>query len=227
MTLSSDVPLMPVDTAHIHLYSHPEKDSLWYDERYELHKIDSRTYRLLAEWRPGMEYSLEADSTTFASLYGDVSKKLKIGLKVRPTESYASVLMTLTGMSGKHVIAQLLDNSGKMVKEVYTDNGQAEFYYLKAGKYYMRMIVDANNNKRWDTGDYDNGIEPEEVYYYPELIECKEKWDLTLTWNPTAKPLWQQKPEAIKKQKADKQKTIQHKNLDRAKKLGIQYIPKP
>ena len=226
VTISSDVPLMPVDTAHIHLYSHPENDSLWYAERYELQKIDSRNYRLLAEWRPGMEYSLEADSATFASLYGEVAKKLKLGLKVRPNDSYASILMTLTGMNGKHVIAQLLDNSGKLVKEVYTDNGQAEFYYLKAGKYYMRMIVDNNNNHRWDTGDYDTGIEPEEVYYDPELIECKEKWDLTLTWSPSAKPLWQQKPQEITKQKADKQKTIQHKNLDRAKKLGIQYIPK-
>lgn len=226
VTISSDVPLVPVDTAHIHLYSHPENDSLWYAERYELRKIDSRSYRLLAEWRPGMEYSLEADSATFASLYGEVSKKLKLGLKVRPNDSYASILMTLSGMSGKHVIAQLLDGSGKTVKEAYTDNGQAEFYYLKAGKYYMRVIVDANDNHRWDTGDYDKGVEPEEVYYDPDVIECKEKWDLTLTWDPTARQLWRQKPEAITKQKADKQKTIQHKNLDRAKKLGIQYVPK-
>ena len=34
--------------------------------------------------------------------------------------------MTLDGMQGKHVIAQLLDGSGKVVKEVFTDNGQAE-----------------------------------------------------------------------------------------------------
>lgn len=173
-----------------------------------------------------MEYSLEADSATFASIYGAVAGKIKQGLKVRSNDSYASLLMTLAGMQGKHVIAQLLDNSGKIVKEAYTDNGQAEFYYLQAGKYYLRIIVDANNNRRWDTGDYAKGIEPEEVYYDPEVIECKEKWDLTLTWNPTAKPLWQQKPGEITKQKADKQKTIQHRNLDRAKKLGIQYIPK-
>ena len=69
-------------------------------------------------------------------------------------------------------------------------------------------------------------MEPEEVYYDPELIECREKWDMTLAWNPTGSPLWQQKPGAITKQKADKQKTIQHRNLDRAKKLGLQYIPK-
>lgn len=227
VTIQSEVPLLPVDTAHIHLYSHPEKDSLWYRERYELDKVDNRTYRLLAEWRPGMEYSLEADSATFVSLYGEVSAKIKQGLKVRSNDSYASLLMTLDGMQGKHVIAQLLDGSGKVVKEVFTDNGQAEFYYLQAGKYYLRIIVDANNNRRWDTGDYEKNIEPEEVYYDPEVIECKEKWDLTLSWNPTAKPLWQQKPEAITKQKADKQQTIKHRNIERAKQLGIQYIPKP
>lgn len=226
VTIQAEVPLMPVDTAHVHLFSHSEKDSLWYAERYEFERVDNRTYRLKAEWKPAMEYSLEADSMAFASIYGDVAGKTKRGLKVRSNDAYASLLMTIEGMQGKHIIAQLLDNPGKMVKEVYTDNGQAEFYYLRAGKYYMRVIVDANNNHRWDTGDYSKGMEPEEVYYDPELIECREKWDMTLAWNPTGSPLWQQKPGAITKQKADKQKTIQHRNLDRAKKLGLQYIPK-
>lgn len=228
VTLKSEVPLNPVDTAHIHLFSHPENDSLWYPERYELERVNAETYQLKAEWRPGTEYSLEADSAAFSTIYGLVSAKIKQGLKVGSDDSYASVLMTIVGMDGQHLIAQLLDNSGKLVKEVYTDNGQAEFYYLKAGKYYMRVIVDDNNNHKWDTGNYDDGTEPELVYYDPEVIECREKWDMTLTWNPTARPLWLQKPAEITTQKGDKEnkKTVQHRNLDRAKKLGIQYIPK-
>ena len=136
--------------------------------------------------------------------------------------------MTITGMGGKHLIVQLLDNSDKVVKEVRIDNGQAEFYYLKEGKYYMRAIVDSNNNGLWDTGDYDKGVEPEEVYYYPEVIECRQKWDMTLSWSPTARPLYRQKPAEITKQKDDSssKKTVKHRNLDRAKSLGIQYIPK-
>lgn len=226
ITIRSSVPLNDVDTAHVHLYSHPANDSLWYKERYDLQRMDVCTYLLKAEWRPETEYSLEADSATFSSIYGIESGKIKQGLKVRSNDSYASVLMTLEGMKGKHVIAQLLDGSGKVVKEAYTDDGQAEFYYLKAGKYYMRIIVDANNNNKWDTGNYDKDIAPEEVYYNTEVIECREKWDLTLSWNPIAKPLWQQKPGTLVKQKADREKTIQRRNLDRAKKLGIQYIPK-
>lgn len=223
--IKSGVPLNDVDTAHIHLYSHPANDSLWYRERYELERLDVCTFRLKAEWRMQTEYSFEADSATFASIYGKAAGKVKHGLKVRPAESYASLLMTLVGMEGKNVIAQLLDESGKVVKEACTDAGQAEFYYLKAGKYYMRIIIDANNNRQWDTGDYDAGLDPEEVYYNPELIECREKWDMTLTWDPRAKALWLQKPGPLVKQKAEKGKTIQHRNLERAKKLGIQYIP--
>lgn len=226
VTIRSEVPLQEVDVSHVHLFSHPANDSLWYPERFEMQRVSDMQYTLKAAWRPNNEYSLEADSATFVTIYGVANKPIKEGLRVPSNDSYASVLMTLTGMSGKHVIAQLVDNSGKVIKEVFTDDGQAEFYYLKGGKYYMRIIIDSNNNHRWDTGDYDKDLQPEEVYYYPEAIECRVKWDMTLSWNPTAKPLWQQKPSEITKQKAEKEKKIQHRNLDRAKKLGIQYIPK-
>ena len=226
VSIVSKVPLKDVDTLHVRLFSHPAGDSLWYKEPYELQRINKKEYRLRAEWKPGTEYSFEADSTAFETIYGTMSGKLKQGLKVRGEDAYASLIMTISGMQGRHIIAQLLDGQGKTVKVSYTDNGQAEFYYLKPGKYFMRIIVDANNNKKWDTGNYDTSLQPEEVYYNPDEIECKAKWDLTLTWNPLARPIYQQKPEALKKQKADKEKSIQHRNVKRAQELGIQYLPK-
>lgn len=219
-------PLKDVDTNHVRLFSHPSGDSLWYKEPYELKRISNEEFQVKAAWKPGTEYSFEADSTAFETIYGTMSGKLKQGLKVRGEDAYASLIMTISGMQGRHIIAQLLDGQGKTVKVSYTDNGQAEFYYLKPGKYFMRIIVDANNNKKWDTGNYDTNLQPEEVYYYPDEIECKAKWDLTLTWNPLARPIYQQKPEALKKQKADKEKSIQHRNVKRAQELGIQYLPK-
>ena len=219
-------PLKDVDTNHVRLFSHPSGDSLWYKEPYELKRISNEEFQVKAAWKPGTEYSFEADSTAFETIYGTMSGKLKQGLKVRGEDAYASLIMTISGMQGRHIIAQLLDGQGKTVKVSYTDNGQAEFYYLKPGKYFMRIIVDANNNKKWDTGNYDTNLQPEEVYYNPDEIECKAKWDLTLTWNPLARPIYQQKPEALKKQKADKEKSIQHRNVKRAHELGIQYLPK-
>ena len=219
-------PLKDVDTNHVRLFSHPSGDSLWYKEPYELKRISNEEFQVKAAWKPGTEYSFEADSTAFETIYGTMSGKLKQGLKVRGEDAYASLIMTISGMQGRHIIAQLLDGQSKIVKQSFTDNGQAEFYYLKPGKYFMRIIVDANNNKKWVTGNYDTKLQPEEVYYNPDEIECKAKWDLTLTWNPLARPIYQQKPEALKKQKADKEKSIQHRNVKRAQELGIQYLPK-
>ena len=54
----------------------------------------------------------------------------------------------------------------------------------------------------------------------------KAKWDLTESWSPKSYELSRQKPSAITKQKPDKEKKVKNQNAQRAKKLGIEYIPK-
>lgn len=49
------------------------------------------------------------------------------------------------------------------------------------------------------------------------------KWDVTLNWNPTLRPLNEQKPSKIVKQKAEQQKKLQQRNLQRARQMGIPY----
>ncbi|MGI6232262.1 MAG: Ig-like domain-containing protein [Prevotella sp.] len=226
VTITAQEPLMDVDTAHVHLFSHAEQDSLWYREPFELTRTGVSQYLLKASWRPGLEYSLETDSAAFCNLYGVMSGPLKTGLKVGGTDQYATLLVTLQGMNGKPVVGQLLDQSGKILKTAVTENAQLEFYYLNEGDYYLSIFIDTNRNGKWDTGDYEKKLQPEQVYYYPEPITCKAKWDVTETWNPVTRPLYQQKPADLVKTKGDKKKTIQHRNAQRAAKLGIQYVPK-
>jgi len=120
----------------------------------------------------------------------------------------------------------LLGGNGNPVKEVRTSKSSVQFFYVTPGKYFLRLYVDSNGNGRWDTGDYAAGLQPEEVFYYHEQIECRAKWDITETWSPRSIPLTQQKPSAITKQKADKKKTVYQRNAERARKLGIDYVPK-
>lgn len=111
--------------------------------------------------------------------------------------------MTLTGMEGHPVICQLLNSQDEVVRQVRTSTGSAEFFYVQPDKYYMRLIVDDNDNGEWDTGDYDANRQPEMVYYYPSQIECRAKWDVTQTWNPTQQRLDNQKPALLVKQRSD------------------------
>lgn len=221
---SFPTPLAKVDTAAIHLYA--KHDTLWYRAPMEFLPLENRKYELRGEWRPDIEYSLEVDSAAFEDIYGLASKPIKQGFKVNSLDTYGTLLVNITSLHDLPLIVQLLDAQDKMVKETKTVNGVAEFYYLKPQKYYMRLIVDRNNNGKWDTGNYDNDQQAEEVYYYPEAIECKAKWDLTESWDPLARELSLQKPGAITKQKPDKEKKVKNQNVQRAAKLGIQYVPK-
>ena len=223
ITITMPAPLASADTSRIHLYS--KHDTLWYKSPFVLRPKPGvhRTYELLGEWRPGIEYSLEIDTMAFTDIYGKTSAPKKQGFKVKTEDSYATILFDITGMADTTVVVQLLNSSDAVVKEAATDNGRMEFYYIKPDTYYARMFIDSNRNGIWDTGDYAADRQPETTYYYPDKIECKAKWDLTLTWNPVSRSLNLQKPMAITKQKPEKEKTITRRNQERAAKLGIPY----
>lgn len=221
ITVVMPSPLARVDTAAIHLYS--KHDTLWYRSPLVFREKEAapRTYELLGEWRPDTEYSLEIDSAAFTDIYGKTSAGMKKGFRVRSLDSFGSLIMTVEGMADTALVVELLDTQDRVVKSVATTDGTAEFFYVKPAQYYMRLFVDSNGNGKWDTGDYAAGRQPEETFYYPERIECRAKWDITLTWNPKDRAADKQKPMAVTKQKPEKEKTIKQRNAQRAKERGI------
>lgn len=234
-------PLANIDISKIHLYS--KRDTLWYNAPFELlpdrkdtldhadttyagtPELHLRKYVLMGEWKPDIEYSLEIDSAAFTDIYGKSTKKLKQGFKVSALSEFGTLLLSINGTDGQPIVVQLLDTSDKPVKEVKTSGTTAEFFYIKPGRYYLRMFVDSNNNGIWDTGDYASGRQAEEVFYYPEPVECREKWDISKTWSPRATVLTRQKPSQITKQKAEQTRQVKQRNAERARKLGIEYLP--
>lgn len=217
-------PLQKCDTSAIHLYS--KIDTLWYKSRFEWLPVPGniKKFELRAEWRPDIEYSLEVDSAAFVDIYGLVSKSIKQGIKVSSNDEFGSLIVNVSGQrDSATVIVQLLGSNDNVQKEAKVVDGAAEFFYLKAGKYYLKAFVDNNDNGLWDTGDYYADLQPEEVYYYPKEVECKEKWDITIGWDLNATPVARQKPQAITKQKSEQEKKLRNRNADRAKQLGIEY----
>lgn len=218
-----NTPLASVDTAAIHLYS--KHDTLWYNAPLEFNHVRGREYELRGEWRPDIEYSLEIDSAAFVDIYGKVSPPFKQGFKVKSFDEYGTLLLNIPTMTDTTIVVQLLDAGDKIIKEVTTNQGVAEFYYVSPSTYYVRMYIDSNRNGEWDTGLYSANRQSETVCYFPKEIEIRAKWDFTETWNPLATPVIQQKPAAVTKQKPDKDKKIKNQNARRAEQLGIEYIP--
>ncbi len=232
-------PLARLDTTGIHLYQ--EIDSAWYNCPHQLKQLSTRKYELKIDTQPKMALSLEIDSAAFQSIYGIVSDKVKVGIKVKGEEEFSTLLVELSGIpkqwstvNGQRSMADtdptsinviILDSSEKIVRQMKADaSGKAKFLYLKPGQYYLRAFIDINNNNIWDTGCYDEDRQAEPVFYFDEEVECKQKWDVKRQWNLTAKPRFKQKPEKLIKQKPEAAKKQKSLNLDRAKKLGKEYL---
>ncbi len=221
-------PLAKADTSAVHLYS--QIDSLWYRAPFDIIRLDSVMghFELLAEWQPGTEYSLEIDSAAFVDIYGLESNPIKQGIQAQSLDEFSSLVFRLSGVRDTGIVVQLLGTEDKSLRQVRAGNdGEAAFFYLEPGNYYARAFVDRNGNDLWDTGNYDDDQQPEDVYYYSGEIECKAKWDVTKQWNLTGKPRNQQKPGALVKQKDTKEKKQkQNRNAERARQLGIEYVKK-
>lgn len=226
ITVEMPTPLMHCDTSAVHLYS--QIDSLWYDAECVFRPVENsiRQYEILADWKLGVEYSLEIDSAAFVDIYGLVSNPYKQGIKVKTLDEFSSLTLNISGVEAVDttIIVQMLTSQDAVKQEVRVRKGKAEFKYVTPGKFYLRAFIDANGNGVWDTGDYDADRQAEAVYYYSKELECKEKWDVTESWNLTATPRFRQKPQAIVKQKPDQAKKLKNRNIERAKQLGIEYM---
>ena len=109
-----------------------------------------------------------------------------------------------------------MNHSDKVTAELRADSdGRADFYYLRPADYFVRCFIDRNGNGKWDTGNYAQGVQPEEVFYFPKPIKLKAQWDMEQEWDVRGIERTKQKPLTITKQKPDKEKTVKSKNKER------------
>lgn len=215
-----DQPLQHFDTKKLHLRL--KKDSTYHDAPYALDTVPNNilAYRLRAEWRPGQEYQLVIDSAAMTSLYGRVNLATDNKFSIAKLEDFGTVFLSLSN-AHESTVVQLLGSDGKPVAQAPTKNGRAEFYYVQPGKYYLRCFFDRNGDGKWTTGSWSPRRDPEEVYYFPKEIEVRANWDLNESWDVTTLRLDKQKPDALVKQRSDKQKIDTHqRNIERLRQRG-------
>ena len=100
-------------------------------------------------------------------------------------EDYGNVYLDVIRNSSSKFILQMIDSNGEVIRVFKNVNQDAtyNFDYVRPGKYIFRLIEDANNNDKWDTGNYLKKIKPERVYYFSNELEVRANWDLNETFN--------------------------------------------
>jgi uncharacterized protein (DUF2141 family) len=51
---------------------------------------------------------------------------------------------------------------------------------ISTGEYSVKIIIDTNNNQKWDNGNFKKKENPEKSYIYNEKINIRENWGLNI-----------------------------------------------
>ncbi len=185
-------------------------DTLWTQvDPPQFHMPDSlrpMVYRADVKWDPGAKYRLTIDTLGMTGIYGEWIGNNKFEFSVKPLSDYANITFDIANLGGQQAVVQLLNNQDKPVRTVTAENGRADFRHVTPGTYFARLFIDRNGNGKWDTGNLNDSIQPEETFYYSKKINLKKNWDIQQSWDIFELPVDMQKPAEIKKNKPKKKR---------------------
>ena len=181
-------------------------DSVWNPADFEFFpdSINSLKFCLKRPWGYGEEFRLSIDSAAIFSVYGKWNEGFEGNFKIKREDEYGHLYINIIGADSTAFV-ELLNSNDVPVRKVRMKDGGALFMDLKPDKYYARLVLDANGNDKWDTGDYAGKRQPELVFYCPKMFNIMQNWQVEETWDIHAAPFNRQKPLEITKNKPKEQ----------------------
>ena len=175
--------------------------------RFDPDSLNPRKFILRPSWEPGGKYKISIDSAAITSMYGLWNDSYEQLFTVKALDQYGNLQISITGLhEGKHAFVELLNNSDKPFRKSDVQGNVVRFQDLPPGEIYARLIIDDNGDGLWTTGSYEELLQPEKVYYYPEKFVIRAYSDHLEEWNLLSVPEIEQKPLEITKNKPQEKK---------------------
>lgn len=122
------------------------------------------------------ELKFEFQKGCFIDIKGDSSQKALINFKILNTEDYGIIEGRVEKDSTQKII-QLVDENYKVAKEEITTE-KFQFKNVKPNIYLIRTIIDSNKNGKWDFGDVEKNVAPEEIIFEETPIKIKANFEI-------------------------------------------------
>lgn len=214
----------PLDSIHLDkIHLQYQKDTLWVDMQFdwEADSLHPRRFTLKAKphFTPKFSYQLVVDSAAMHDIFGHPINKTIFKFKEKSPEDYAHLLFNIEGVH-EPAFVQLVNSKDKPIQQAKVINNQARFVHVPAGTYYARMVIDANQNDKFDTGNYFKRQQPEQVYYLNAQLQLRANWTVQQSWNPQETPVLKQKLDEVKQNKPKEKKEKKSKNEEYLQKFG-------
>jgi len=174
LELHANIPYNKIDVQRIQVL---DKDSIQVPFTHELDTINN-IYKFNISKDQDQSYTFEFLPSAIEDYYGNVNDTLFYKLKTKTYDDYGNLRLTVKNAVTPMII-QLVNRVGEVKYEQYVEDlNPIEFRYIDAGKYYIRILFDSNQNKKYDSGNFLKRRSPEKVSYFPEELDVRAGWDL-------------------------------------------------
>ena len=178
--VSSNLPIVSVDSTFVQVINVDSVNvpvSLKVLENYDRILIDF-------EVLPNDKYNITLLPNALEDFWGRTNDTLTFNTPTKKIEDYGNIYLRVIHNLPHPYIIELIQNK-KVIRRYDSplEGGLYSFELLDPGKYYVRLIEDSNNNRRWDTGSYLDKVQPEKVIYYWKEIDLRANWDMNETFN--------------------------------------------
>lgn len=180
LTLKSSTPLTSFDNSKMQLIN---KDSIAvqftteYDEYNQELKFDFKR-------EPVEKYKLKILPGALTDFLDQKNDSLTFAFSTLNISDYGNLRVQLQNVKQFPVIVELTNAKGDVMASTYSEaNTSIEFNLLEPNLYSLRVIYDENKNKVWDSGNYLQKKQPEEVIYFAKDIDVRANWDIDQVFN--------------------------------------------
>jgi len=178
--LKTNLPITEVNSEQVkvtNIDSLPVPASLKIQENYDRITVD---FKII----PNDRYEITLLPNALIDFWGNTNDTLVYRTSTKKIEDYGNIFLRVQHQSPHPYIIELLKGDEVFRRyDTLLEGGNYSFKLLDAAKYRIRLIEDANQNKKWDTGNYLEKIQPEQVIYYWKEIDVRANWDMNEIFN--------------------------------------------
>ncbi len=174
-TLESATPLISVENSKISIINNVKAKVPFTTE------YDEFNQKLYFDFKkePLENYTFEILPGALTDFFEKSNDTLTYKLNTRNTSDYGNLTVTLENIKQFPVIIELTNTKGDVLTAEYTEKKTTiEFNLIEPAIYTLRAIYDTNKNKEWDSGNYLEKRQAEEVIYFSKEIDVRANWDV-------------------------------------------------
>lgn len=141
-----------------------------------------RKFQIEYDFIEDKNYVLKIPPATLTDHYGLKNDTIVKKFRTKKEADYGNIYLTMTPDFPESYIVELYSGKKMVSRKFHQGTQVINYKYLSPGDYFLKLIVDNNNNQKWDTGDYLNHVQPEKVVLYKKEIKIRANWDNEITW---------------------------------------------